>query len=201
MGQLVNPFEDLAGIITAQDLHIQPLLQRYARYLQQNRTWLLKDAPRRADLRVREAVYHFNLYMYLDKFLRQHEGQIWPEFPTGNGQIDLIIRYAGQVYGIEVKSFSTAHQYRAALEQAAHYGQQLQLSEITLAMFVDVAVDDANRAKYEAVYVDADTGVTVTPVFVEIGARLDRSGRSTTAWLGLPIRGVWSTRGVCRRMR
>jgi hypothetical protein len=31
------------------------------------------------------------------------------------------------------------------------------------------AVDDANRAKYEAVYVDAETGVTVVPVFVETG--------------------------------
>ncbi len=92
-----------------------------------------------------------------------------PEFPTGNGKIDLIIRYAGQQYGIEVKSFAGAYEYREALQQAAHYGQQLQLTEITLAMFIDVPVDDANRAKYETVYVDAQTGVTVQPVFVEIG--------------------------------
>ncbi|MEE8391507.1 MAG: hypothetical protein V3S14_12030 [Anaerolineae bacterium] len=43
-------------------------------------------------------------------------------------------------------------------------------TEITLALFVD-AVDDVNRAKYEAVYADkapfgnGATGVTVRPVF------------------------------------
>lgn len=58
--------------------------------------------------------------------------------------------------------------YREALMQAARYAQQLGLHEITLALFVE-AVDDANRAKYEAVYVDAATGVTVRPVFVETG--------------------------------
>ena len=170
IGTLYPPFMVLDTLITATHLNIAQLLQQYALYLRKNRGWLLKDAPRRADLRVCEAVYHFNLYMYLDKFMRQHGGQIWPEFPTGNGKIDLIIRYAGQVYGIEVKSFSTDHQYKKALEQAAGYGRSLGLNEITLALFIDVPVDDANRAKYEAVYVDADTGVTVTPVFVEIGA-------------------------------
>ncbi len=42
------------------------------------------------------------------------------------------------------------------------------LTEITLALFIE-AVDDANRAKYEAVYEDQETGVTVRPVFVETG--------------------------------
>ena len=46
------------------------------------------------------------------------------------------------------------------MRQAARYAQQLGLSEITLALFVE-AVDDANRAKYEAVYTDAAVGVTV----------------------------------------
>jgi len=125
---------------------------------------------RRADLRVREAVYHFNLYMYRDKFRRQHDGQIWPEFSTGNGAIDLIIRYAGLQYGIKVKRFSMAYQYQKTWGQATHYGRHLGSDAITLALFIDVTMDDANHAKYEAVYVDAATGVTVTPVFVEIGA-------------------------------
>jgi hypothetical protein len=42
------------------------------------------------------------------------------------------------------------------------------LAEITLAFFVE-QVDDANRTKYEAVYVDAETGVRVAPVFVQTG--------------------------------
>ena len=57
---------------------------------------------------------------------------------------------------------------RVIMGQAARYGQQLGLTEITLALFVE-AVDDANRAKYEAVYEDQETGVTVRPVFVETG--------------------------------
>jgi len=52
------------------------------------------------------------------------------------------------------------------LQQAAHYGRQLGLSEITLVFFVE-AIDATNRAKYEVVYKDVNTGVTVTPVFVE----------------------------------
>jgi hypothetical protein len=107
--------------------------------------------------------------MYLEKFLRQRGAQVWPEFPTGNDKADLIVRYAGQVYAIEVKSFTGVYEYREALGQAARYGGQLGLTEITLALFIE-AVDDANRAKYEAVYEDGETGVTVRPVFVETGA-------------------------------
>jgi len=72
------------------------------------------------------------------------------------------------VYGLEVKSFTDEFEYRAALQQAATYGRQLGLTEITLAFFVE-RVDKASRQKYEMIYVDPATGVTVTPVFVETG--------------------------------
>ncbi len=108
--------------------------------------------------------------MYLVKFLQGYDGRVYPEFPTGNGQIDLIINYAGQVYGLEVKSFSTKHEYDKGLKQAARYGEKLGLTEITLGLFVE-AVDEANRKKYEVAYHDATTGVTVKPVFVVIGSR------------------------------
>ena len=77
----------------------------------------------------------------------------------------MLIKYAGQVYGLEVKSYVDAYEYREELRQAAQYGQQLGLTEMMLAFFVEV-VDDANRAKYEAVYEDKATGITVRPVFV-----------------------------------
>jgi hypothetical protein len=168
-GRLYDPFEDLSDTITEDSLNVPILLRRCETYFRENRTWLFKDAPRRADLRLYEAVYHFNLYMYLAQFMRTYDGQVFPEFPTGNGKVDLIIRYAGRRYVVEVKSFSTQHSYRKALGQAARYAQQLGLDEITLALFIDIQVDDANRAKYEAVYEDAETGVTVHPVFVETG--------------------------------
>ncbi len=50
--------------------------------------WLLKDAPRRADMRIYEAVYHFNLYSYLKELLETRGGKVFPEFPTGNGKIN-----------------------------------------------------------------------------------------------------------------
>jgi hypothetical protein len=168
-GQLYAPFEDLSDTITDDDLNVENLLRRYEEYLKKNRAWLFENTPRRADLRIYEAVYHFNLYRYLASFLQSYGGQVWPEFPTGNGKADLVLRHAGQVYAIEVKSFSTQYEYNKALPQAARYAQQLGLTEITLALFVE-AVDDANRARYEAVYEDQETGVTVRPVFVATGA-------------------------------
>jgi hypothetical protein len=39
-----------------------------------------------------------------------------------------------------------------------------------LALIVE-HVDEANRQKYEAVYNDKETGVTVIPVFIETGSK------------------------------
>jgi hypothetical protein len=167
-GRLYDPFEDLSDTITDDSLDVCNLLRRYERYLQQNRGWLLKDAPRRADLRIYEAVYHFNLFTYISRFLNGYGGSAYPEFPTGNGKVDILMRYAGQSYGLEVKSYRTPRQYREALQQAAAYGRQLELTEITLAFFVE-RVDDASRQKYEVSYTDPVTGVAVTPVFVATG--------------------------------
>jgi hypothetical protein len=136
--------------------------------LKKNRGWLLKDAPRREDMRIYEAVYHFNLYSYLKQFLGVEGGSVNPEFPTGNGKIDLIVSFAGKRYGIEVKSFTTRGNYMHALVQAARYGKQLGLEEIFLAIFVD-AIDDKNRGIYEKEYLDETTGVKVVPCFIETG--------------------------------
>ena len=169
LGQLFDPFADLQDTITATTLHLPRLLQRYESYLQQHATRLFKEAPRRADdFRVYEAVYHFNLYMYLMRFLESYPAQVHPEFPTGNGKIDLLIRYAGQRYGMEVKSFASRRDYEKALVQAAEYARQLGLTAILLVMFID-AVDEDNRHKFEAPYVDTATGVTVNPQFVVTG--------------------------------
>ena len=101
VGKIFTPFENLDDTIDDDTLHIPNLMRRYERHLRANRDWLLKDAPRRADLRIYEAVYHFNLYMYLSHFLEGYSGRIYPEFPTGNGKIDLIVQYAGKMYGLE----------------------------------------------------------------------------------------------------
>lgn len=164
-GVLHKPFENLDDTISLTHLNLKNLLRRYQDYLRKNKDWLLKDAPRRSDMRIFEAVFHFNLYAYLQKFLQSWKGQVHPEFPTGNGQIDLIIHHANQRYGLEVKTYSSDPEYRSALQQAARYGQSLQLSEMTLAFFVE-EIDETNRTKYEVVFVDPATQVTVYPVFV-----------------------------------
>jgi hypothetical protein len=165
MGRLFDPFANLDDTITETELHIRGLGKRYQTYLAENRDWLLKDVPRRKDLRIYEAVFHFNFYSYLDEFLRPRGGSVIPEFPTGNGKIDLLITYAGLRYGIEIKSYSSEWEYNEALKQAAKYGKQLKLTEISLLFFVDT-IDAASRKKYEADYKDKETGVTVKPFFI-----------------------------------
>ncbi|MCP4700376.1 MAG: hypothetical protein GY862_26515, partial [Gammaproteobacteria bacterium] len=90
------------------------------------------------------------------------------EFPTGNGATDLLIRHAGRLFGLELKSFADIQQYRKALIQTARYGKQLGVQEIWLALFIET-VDEKNRLLFEADYTDNETGVIVHPVFVQTG--------------------------------
>jgi len=167
MLELSDPFDDLSDTITDETLNIPQLLRRYEQHLQTNRDLILKNAPCRGDLRVHEVVFHFHFYFYLTNFFSPYkQTQVQPEFPTGNGKIDLLIRHAGQLFGLELKSFANIQQYKNALTQAAYYGKQLGLSEIWLVLFIE-AVDDKNRQRFEADY--TETGVTVHPVFVQTG--------------------------------
>ncbi|MCP4702502.1 MAG: hypothetical protein GY862_37435, partial [Gammaproteobacteria bacterium] len=168
MTGLYDPFEDLSDTITDDSINIPQLLLRYEQYLQANRERVLKKAPRREDLRVYEAVFHFHLYLYLVSFFRDYDVQIQPEFPTGNGSIDLLIHYAEQLFGLELKSFANKRQYRKALIQAAKYGKQLGVREIWLVLFIET-VDEKNRLLFETDYADSETGVIVHPVFVQTG--------------------------------
>ncbi len=169
LGRLHDPFDDLSDTIGDDSLNVTNLMRRYEIYLRQNRDRLLKNAPRRkSDDRVMEATYHFNLYLYLQSFFYDYKSRVHPEFPTGNGKIDLLIHHGGQLYGLEVKSFSSAKGYQEALKQAACYGKQLKLSEISLVFFCEYITDE-NREKYEQDYQDEKTGVLVEPVFVMTG--------------------------------
>jgi len=167
-GKLHEPFEDLSDVYTETGLNIRNLMHRHQEHTRKNREWLLRDVPRRKDLRPFEAVFHFNLYRFLCDFLGRRKGQVFPEFPTGNGKVDLLIRFQEKIYALEVKSYTDEVGYREALEQAAKYGKQLHLDEIHLVFFVEYA-DEANRKKYEQDYTDEETGVIVKPVFVETG--------------------------------
>lgn len=169
MGQIFEPFEDISDTITGQHLNIKNLIRRYEKHLKKNREWLLKDAPGRKDLRVFEAVFHFSLYEYLNKFLQNKDARVLPEFPTGNGKVDMIIRYAGEIYALELKSYTDESEFFKAQRQAAKYAEYLSLNTIHLILFVE-SVPDEYRLKYETDYTDPETGITVSPVFAETGA-------------------------------
>jgi len=141
MGPLMEPFAPIDKIFMPQHIDIKALIRMYESYLNKNKEWILKDAPRRADLRIYEAVYHFNLYMYLTRVI-QSRGNVLPEFPTGNGKIDLIIKYNQSIYALELKSFSTLAHYHEAIDQAHDYACQLELSEITLVFFIESISDE-----------------------------------------------------------
>ncbi|MCX6578928.1 MAG: AAA-like domain-containing protein [Candidatus Aminicenantes bacterium] len=167
-GQLLEPMTNLDTIIDATDLHIRPLIGLYRKYLEKNKTWLFQKAPRRSDLRMYEAVFHFNFYSYLNELLRPKKGLVLPEFPTGNGKIDLLIYYSNKTYGLELKSFTDFGDFRQALAKAALYGKQLGLAEIFLVTFVE-SIPDETRNTYETDYCDSDAQVTVKPVFIQTG--------------------------------
>ena len=164
-GQLVEPFTKLDQVISKDSLNIKNLMRLYESYLHKNKKWLLKDAPRRKDMRIFEAVYHFSLYMYLYRFLETKKCQVWPEFPTGNGKIDLLILYANKLYGIELKSYTDENAYHDAIDQAADYAVQLKVGTISLVFFVET-IDDSIREKYEIEYIEPETGIKVDIVFI-----------------------------------
>jgi predicted AAA+ superfamily ATPase len=168
MGQLAPPFTSLDNVITDTDIYIPNLLKLYQTYLKKNSRWLFKSVPRRTDTRIYEAVYHFNLFSYLDSFLKNQGGRVFPEFPTGNGKIDLIVAYEKKRYGIELKSFTNEREYKKALRRAAQYGKQLGLTEIYLVSFLE-SIDEESRKKYEVQYLDEETGVNVVPIFLVTG--------------------------------
>jgi len=167
---IVDHFDDLADAVTEDGLVLRNILKRYQVWLgrELRKDYLLKDAPRRADLRVYEAVWHFNLYSYLRSLLSCYDVRVWPEFPTGNGKVDLLLSHKGKNYALELKSFSNHAQYRKASVQAARYGRSLGLDRVTLAFFID-AIDEVNRQKLELDILDSVSGVTVETFFLVTG--------------------------------
>ncbi|MCP5049037.1 MAG: hypothetical protein GY940_17840 [bacterium] len=169
MGQLVDSFPHVKEVISSTHIDIPQALELYQTYLDKNKNWLFENAPRRSDMRLYEAVFHFNLYAYLDELLRGGNVRVYPEFPTGNGKIDLLIRYNNITYGIELKSFTDQSGYYRSLEQAARYGNQLQLTDIYLVSFLET-MDEESKKRYQTVYQDPRTNVKVHPVFIQIGS-------------------------------
>ena len=134
----LEPLDDLADVFAGEVLDLAALLERYMAFLVRLGARGLdpwKKQPRRADLRLTEAVGHFHLYAWLQAAIGRR-CIISPEFPTGNGKVDLHIRYGDQQAIIEVKSFVDMSELDSSRRQAARYAARLGLDRVTMALFV-----------------------------------------------------------------
>ena len=134
----VEPLDDLADVFGGDTLDLPALLGRYKAYLARLAAkgidpW--RDQPRRSDLRLTEAVAHFHLYAWLQAAVGRR-GVVSPEFPTGNGKVDLHLRCDGHEGVIEVKSFIDMYELDRSRDQAARYAASLGMGRVTLALFV-----------------------------------------------------------------
>ena len=131
--------DDLADVFEG-GLNLSALLTRYKAYLTRMKAKGLnpfKDQPRRTDLHYTEAVGHFHLYAWLLSAVGRR-CVVCPEFPTGNGKVDIHLNCDGKKGIIEIKSFIDAMETRRAQVQAAAYAKSLGLTSVTLVLFVPV---------------------------------------------------------------
>ncbi len=165
---LTDPFIELDHIFGDDYIVIDEVVKIYQEYIDVNKENLFKDASRRKDLRIFEAVYHFDIYAYLTRFFQSTNISIHPEFPTGNGKIDLIFKQKNDIYGLELKSFSTMIEYKKALTQCADYANSLGIKYITLLFFTEDKISVESRTKLEKSYFNEETNIEVKPRFIQV---------------------------------
>ncbi|MBF0102666.1 MAG: AAA-like domain-containing protein, partial [Desulfobacterales bacterium] len=137
---VLDPLDDLSDVFNSQELNIPALIDRYKSYLKRLKAKGLnpwKEQPRRSDMHITEAVGHFHLYAWLHHAIGRR-CVISPEFPTGNGKVDLHIHCQGKRGIIEVKSFTDLAQLQESIAQASVYAKQMGLTTVTIAMFTPV---------------------------------------------------------------
>jgi hypothetical protein len=166
---VVDVHDDLSAVFAALDL--PALLGRYRDFLRRlklagQNPW--HGHPGRADLHLREAVGHFHLYWWL----MEASGRIFtitPEFPTGNGKVDLLIRHEDRAGVIEVKSFTQRWELPSQKEQAARYARSRGLAAATLVLFVPTDEEGvlADLSREDVITVD---GRDIRVITVAIGA-------------------------------
>jgi hypothetical protein len=137
----LEPLDELTDVFASASLNLPALLTRYKDYLVRLREkdinpW--KDQPRRKkDLKLTESVGQFHLFTWLKEAVGRR-CVVSPEFPTGNGKVDLHLQCGKQRGIIEVKSFVDSYQIKYDREQAADYAKNLGISSVTIALFIPV---------------------------------------------------------------
>ncbi len=160
------PLDDLADVFSGPQLDLPALLQRYKDYLHRLKgqgvnPW--KEQPRRrTDLHLTEAVGHFHLFSWLQEAVTRR-CVVSPEFPTGNGRVDIHLRCDKQRGIIEVKSFTDRYQITEDQKQAAEYATKLGLDRVTIALFIPVLEEDVLEQLSTTEVVE---GVTVSVIAI-----------------------------------
>jgi len=72
-----------------------------------------------------------------------------PQFPTGNGKVDLILKYREKIYALELKSFSDIYDFHEGIEQEAGYGRELGLKEIVYVVFAELKAEEIKKLAQE----------------------------------------------------
>lgn len=162
----LQPLDRLEDVFQAPTLNLPALLTRYKDYLARLKTkginpW--KSQPRRdTDAQLTEAVGHFHLYAWLQQAIGNYCA-VSPEFPTGNGKVDIHIRCEEKQGVIEVKSFVDALRLQRDKPKAADYARHVGLNEVTMAVFIPVLDEDV-LAQLSGT--DNDNGVQVNVVMI-----------------------------------
>jgi len=166
---VIEILDELEDVFIDDSLNLGALLNRYKDYLKRLKAKGLnpwKDQPLRSDLRLTEAVGHFHLYAWLQAVVGRR-CVLSPEFPTGNGKVDLHLQ-CGKAKGIiEVKSFHHMAAFKKSLKQAADYARSLRLSSVTIAIFVPTS-DENIITKLSINEVIDDVTVDVTAIGWEV---------------------------------
>lgn len=159
----LDPQDNLEGVLAHDAIDLAALLERYEAFLVRLAARGLdpwKEQPRRTDLRLTEAVGHLHLYAWLQAAIGRR-CIIRPEFPTGNGKVDLHIRHGDKQGIIEVKSFVDFAELESARRKAAHYATSLGLDRVTIAVFVPVSDPDVLEKLSGQIHVDGAQVVVV----------------------------------------
>ncbi len=137
----LEPLDDLEDVFAEKTLNLPALLTRYKDYLARLKAKGLnpwKEQPRRkVDLHLTEAVGHFHLYAWLKDAIGD-QCVVSPEFPTGNGKVDIHLKCDPLRGIIEVKSFKNKSLFKKGKRQAARYAKDLKFDAVTMAVFVPV---------------------------------------------------------------
>jgi len=137
----LEPLDELTDVFASASLNLPALLTRYKDYLVRLREkdinpW--KNQPRRKkDFKLTESVGQFHLFTWLKEAVGRR-CVVSPEFPTGNGKVDLHLQCGKQRGIIEVKSFVDSYQIKEYRLQAADYAKGLGIDSVTIALFIPV---------------------------------------------------------------